>query len=97
MKALSAIAVAALVIYPGVVLAASDAPPGAASCSGCHATNAAVESPVPRIHGRNANEIVTAMAAFRTGALPSTVMGRIAKGFTDEEMHPIAAWLAAQK
>ncbi|MSO67125.1 MAG: cytochrome C [Pseudolabrys sp.] len=97
MKALSAIAVAALAIYPGVLLAASDTPPGAAACSGCHTTNAAVESPVPRIHGRNANEIVTAMTAFRTGATPSTVMGRIAKGFTDEEMQPIAAWLAAQK
>ena len=72
-------------------------PPGAAACSGCHATNAAAETPVPKITGRNADETVTLMAEFRSGAKPSTVMGRIAKGFTDDEMRPIAAWLAAQK
>ncbi len=57
----------------------------------------AAETPVPKITGRNADETVTLMAEFRSGAKPSTVMGRIAKGFTDDEMQPIAAWLAAQK
>jgi len=97
MKLLSAIAVAALAICPGTVLAASDPPPGASACSGCHAANATVETPVPKILGRNADEIVAAMAAFRTGDKPSTVMGRIAKGFTAEEVRPIAAWFASQK
>ena len=96
MKALSAMVVAALAILPSVALAA-DPPPGAAACSGCHATNAAAETPVPKIAGRNADETVAAMAAFRSGTTPSTVMGRIAKGFTDDEMRPIAAWLATQK
>jgi sulfide dehydrogenase cytochrome subunit len=96
MKAQSAIAVVALVLSASFAFAA-DPPPGAAACSGCHTTNAAAESPVPKIHGRNADEIVAAMAAFRSGAKPSTVMGRIAKGFTDDEIRPIAAWLAAQK
>ncbi len=97
MKALSAIAVAALVFVPGAVTAASDPPPGAAACSGCHAANAAAETPVPKIHGRGAADIVTAMAEFRSGAKPSTVMSRIAKGFTDDEVKPIAAWLEQQK
>ena len=97
MKALSAIAVAALAFVPSVVIAASDPPPGAAACSGCHATNAAAETPVPKIHGRSATEIVAAMAEFRSGAKPSTVMGRVAKGFTEDEVKPIAAWLEQQK
>ena len=37
------------------------------------------------------------MAAFRDGSKPATVMNRIAKGYTDDELKPIAAWLAAQK
>ena len=37
------------------------------------------------------------MAAFRSGALPATVMDRIAKGFSDEEARAIAVWFAAQK
>ena len=95
MKALTAIVMAALVL-PSAALAA-DPPPGAASCSGCHAASAAVQTPVPRINGRNADEIVAAMTAFRTGATPSTLMGRITKGFTEEETRSIAAWLASQK
>src|SRR5471030_1854169 len=67
MKAQSAIAVVALVLSASFAFAA-DPPPGAAACSGCHTTNAAAESPVPKIHGRNADEIVAAMAAFRSGA-----------------------------
>jgi len=36
------------------------------------------------------------MEGFRSGQRPSTVMGRIAKGFSDEEIRAIAGWLAAQ-
>jgi sulfide dehydrogenase cytochrome subunit len=98
MKALSALAVAALTLLSGAALAASPEPPGgAAACSGCHATNPAAETPVPKINGRSADDIMAAMTAFRSGEKPSTVMGRIAKGYTDDEMKPIAAWLAAQK
>jgi cytochrome c553 len=74
-----------------------NAPPGALSCSGCHASAASVETPVPRLAGRDANAIVAAMQAFRAGQMPATVMDRIAKGFTDEEIKAIAAWYAAQK
>ena len=96
MKAASGLLAFVLLLAPSAVLAA-DAPPGGAACTGCHATSAAAETPVPKITGRNAEEMVAAMAEFRSGAKPSTVMGRIAKGFTDDEMRPIAAWLAAQK
>jgi sulfide dehydrogenase cytochrome subunit len=37
------------------------------------------------------------MLAFRTGQKPASVMNRIAKGFSDEEIKTIAAWYAAQK
>ena len=79
------------------VLATSGPPPGAASCSGCHTAGPAAPSAVSRLYGRNADEIMTAMTGFRDGSLPSTVMNRIAKGFSDDELRAIAAWLAAQK
>ena len=96
MRATSGILACALALWAGPALAA-DPPPGAAACSGCHAVNPAAETPVPKITGRNAAEMVTMMGEFRSGAKQSTVMGRVAKGFTDDEMQPIAAWLAAQK
>jgi len=51
---------------------------------------------VPSIRGREPAEIVAAMQAFRSGERPSTVMGRIARGFSDDEIRAIAAWLVAQ-
>jgi len=76
--------------------ATAEAPAGAASCSGCHPAGANVNTPVPSIRGRQPAEIIAAMQAFRSGERPSTVMGRIAKGFSDEEIRAIAVWLAAQ-
>jgi cytochrome subunit of sulfide dehydrogenase len=75
---------------------ADEPPPGASSCSGCHAASAKVDTPVPPIRGRDPAEIIAAMQAFRSGGRPSTVMGRIAKGFSDDEIRAIAVWLGAQ-
>lgn len=76
---------------------AADAPPGAASCSGCHPAKRFVDTSVPRLAGRNPADIVAAMQGFKSGQLASTVMGRMAKGFTDDEIKAIAAWYGAQK
>jgi len=74
---------------------AADMPPsGATSCSGCH-VSARISGAVPDLSGRPAEEIVTAMMEFRQGNRPATVMDRIAKGFSDEEIRAIADWLAA--
>jgi cytochrome subunit of sulfide dehydrogenase len=98
MKALCVAVVIATVMASNLpVLAASEPPPGAASCSGCHTSGAAAASSVTRLYGRDAGEIMTAMTGFRDGSLPGTVMNRIAKGFSDDESRAIAAWLAAQK
>jgi cytochrome subunit of sulfide dehydrogenase len=98
MKALCVAVVIATVMASNLpVLAASEPPPGAASCSGCHTSGAAAASSVTRLYGRDAGEIMTAMTGFRDGSLPATVMIRIAKGFSDDESRAIAAWLAAQK
>ena len=98
MKALRAVVgIAAVMAWSLPVLAASDIPPGAASCSGCHTTGAKAALPVSRLYGRDAGEIMTAMTGFRDGSLPATVMNRIAKGFSDDELRAMAAWLAAQK
>jgi cytochrome c553 len=91
-------AVALLLALTGPASAAGpDAPPGAASCSGCHPAARFVDTTVPRLVGRNPADIVTAMQGFKSGQLPSTVMNRLAKGFSDDEIKAIAAWYGAQK
>ena len=92
--AVAAVLVAVFVAPPAI---AADAPPGATSCSGCHPAKRWVDTAVPRLVGRNPAEIVAAMQGFKSGALPATVMGRIAKGFSEEEIKAIAAWYGAQQ
>lgn len=74
--------------------AAASPPPGATTCSGCHV---AAEGGIPRLDGLTAAEIVAAMAGFRAGTRPATLMDRIARGFSEAEVEAIAAWLVAQR
>jgi cytochrome subunit of sulfide dehydrogenase len=80
----------------GPVRAADSGPPGASSCTGCHAAKRIPDSVIPRIAGRKASDIVQFMREYRSGAWPSSVMGRIAKGFDDQQIDAIAAWFATQ-
>jgi sulfide dehydrogenase cytochrome subunit len=79
------------------VVASAEPPAGAAACSGCHPASTRVTSPVPRLAGLDRAAIVRAMQDFRSGQRASTVMDRIAKGFTEAEIQAIAAWFATQK
>jgi cytochrome c553 len=79
------------------VVASAEPPAGAASCTGCHPASARVASPVPRLAGLERAAIVKAMQEFRSGQRAGTVMDRIARGFTDDEVQAIAAWYAAQR
>jgi cytochrome c553 len=70
----------------------------AANCAQCHGTDGhAVEgSAVPGLAGMPAREFVAQMNAFRSGARPSTVMQQLARGYSDAQIHQLAAYFAAQ-
>ena len=92
------ITVAAMVILASATATQSaEAPPGVASCSGCHAGSPNVQTPVPPLNGRPAADTVSQMAAFKSGERKGTIMDRIAKGFSEEETRAIAAWYEQQK
>ncbi len=71
-------------------------PAGAASCSGCHAP-ARQSNAIPALEGRAPAEIIAAMQDFRAGRRPATLMDRIAKGFSEEEIAAIAAHVAVPR
>jgi cytochrome c553 len=95
LKCLAAVIGFSVIVAAGV--ASAEPPAGAASCSGCHPSSSGVSSPVARIVGVDRAAIVRAMQDFRSGQRAGTVMDRIAKGFTDEEIQAIAAWYATQR
>ncbi len=67
-------------------------PPGAESCTGCHVSGGGVGV----LQGRPAPDLVREMEAYRSGEQPATLMNRIVKGFTPEEVTALSAWFAAQ-
>ena len=93
---LASVLLLASLLGGGPVWAVDAGPPGASSCTGCHAAKRIPDSVIPRIAGRKASDIVQFMREYRSGAWPSSVMGRIAKGFDDQQIDAIAAWFAAQ-
>jgi sulfide dehydrogenase cytochrome subunit len=76
---------------------AADAPPGATSCSGCHSPTATDTSTPRRLIGSDPAKTVAALQEFRSGQRKGTIMDRIVKGFTPEEIQAIAAWYGAQR
>jgi cytochrome c553 len=85
-----------LLMLPAGARAAAIPPPGVAACSNCHPKSAAAAA-LPPLAGHDAKDIIAAMSAFRSGKRPATVMDRIAKGFSDDEIAAIATWYAAQR
>ena len=86
----------------GVTLAADLAPASAAmlagNCVGCHGPNGVSQGPAsPTIAGINNEYFVEAMGKFKSGKRHSTIMDRIAKGYTDDEIKAMAGYFAKQK
>ncbi|CAA9256847.1 MAG: hypothetical protein AVDCRST_MAG27-2369 [uncultured Craurococcus sp.] len=52
---------------------------------------------MPALAGQPAEAITGAMLAYRAGQGSPTVMDRIARGFTEEEIRAIAAWVSASR
>lgn len=70
----------------------------AETCAGCHGTDGASVGPAsPSIAGMNAEYFTEIMKGFKSGEIYSTIMGRIAKGYTDEELAQMAGFFAKQK
>lgn len=63
----------------------------ASQCVACH--NPVAGNAIPALTG-NAERIKSLMLAFRAGTLPSTMMGRLAKGYTDAEIEALAIEIA---
>ena len=61
------------------------------SCAGCHGTDGASHGPgTPSIGGLSKVYFIDMMKGFKSGEIPSTIMGRIAKGFNNDEITKIA-------
>jgi cytochrome subunit of sulfide dehydrogenase len=98
--AAAAVAVGAFFATPTGTLAAGMAPASmlANTCNACHGPDGSTYGPaIPSISGTNMDYLVDTMQAYKSGQRKSTIMGRIAKGYTDEEIGAIAKHFSKQK
>jgi cytochrome c553 len=68
----------------------------AATCANCHGTNGQARGLMKVLAGQPADRTISAMADYKSGAQPATVMHQIAKGYTDEQIRLVAGYFAAQ-
>ncbi|MES9964981.1 MAG: c-type cytochrome [Candidatus Sedimenticola sp. 20ELBAFRAG] len=88
--AASSAAIAADKVAPKLKMGASDSML-ANTCAGCHGTNGASQGPAaPTISGLSKDYFIETMQGFANGEIPSTIMGRIAKGYNEDEITQMA-------
>ncbi len=94
---LLALTTACAALFAGAPAMAQNANPQllTISCAGCHGPGGHSPGAIPSIYGRTAPSIAETLRAFRDGTRPSTVMVRIAKGYTDTEIDAVASEIAS--
>ena len=85
----SALAIAALLLAAAAPPPIE--PPGAESCTGCHVRGGGIGL----LQGRPAADTVRILEDYRAGWQPATLMNRIVKGFTPDEVVQLSLWFAA--
>ncbi len=67
------------------------------TCAGCHGTDGASGGPAsPTIAGISEEYFIELMSGFASGDVPSTIMGRIAKGYNEDETKAMAKFFASK-
>lgn len=88
---MGAAGVAVALSLPGASLADSMDPVVLGNpCAGCHGTDGKSKGAMPTIQGKSPSYIAKALKDFRDGKKPSTVMMRIAKGYTDAQIDALS-------
>lgn len=82
-------------VQPAAAGGTGAAPLAAQGCLGCHGPGGAGQPPIVGIAGRPAAETEALLKAFRANERPGTIMGRIARGYSDAEIAAAAAYFAA--
>jgi sulfide dehydrogenase cytochrome subunit len=78
---------------------ADSAPPAvlATQCSACHGPNGASPGAIPSINQLDAEGMTASLKSFKSGETQGTVMNRIAKGYSDEEIAALSQYFSTLK
>ncbi len=96
-KLLALTVIATTMVASQAALAGADGDTIAYTCNGCHGTDGVSKGAAPSLKGIPADYHAKALKAFKAGSRPSTIMGRIAKGYDDKELEAVAKYYEALK
>ena len=67
----------------------------ALSCTSCHGTNGISPGAMPTLYGKSLEYLEQTMQEYKSDKRPATMMHRIAKGYTLEEIRLISKYFAS--
>ena len=81
----------------GAVPAMAAGPDGEAlsqACTSCHGIDGTSPGAMPALAGRPKDELISLMLAFREEGSEATIMNRIVRGYTNDELAALAAYFS---
>ena len=66
----------------------------AEACAACHGPDGHSAGAIPALAGHPAEDMLKALAGFRDGSRPATIMDRIVRGYDDQQLAGIVATLS---
>jgi len=90
------------VLGAGVIVRAAEpsalqAAAWAATCANCHGTQGRATDAMVPLAGYPAAQMFAALKDFQAGKRPATIMHQLSRGYSDEQLHAVAAYFEAQK
>jgi len=67
------------------------------TCAGCHGTDGDSQGSAPSLKGEDAETLKEMLMDYKTDKDEGTVMNRIAKGYSDEEIAAVAEYFSQLK
>lgn len=87
---------ALIILQPAAAQPAADVSVIASTCANCHGPDGRSPGPIPTIAGRPESALHAQLTAFKSETPPpgTTIMNRLAKGYTDEQVAALAKYFS---
>lgn len=101
MRMISRVLLAGLAIglcaAPGLAADTGEGARLANACTSCHGLEGHSVGAAPALAGQAEADLLARLKAFKDGSADATIMNRIVRGYSDEELAALAAYFASVK
>jgi sulfide dehydrogenase cytochrome subunit len=84
-----------LLAGPGLAADTGEGARLANACTSCHGLEGHSLGAAPALAGQAEEDLLAKLKGFRDGTVPATIMNRIVRGYSDEELAALAAYFSS--